>query len=338
MTKKHLTFCAATAAGAIAFTGLTVAPASADTNDQRSALTAAADQMHDTGTKASGKASQALSTALDGLSSTKRSAKAVTSDSDYFLRDTYSDDYYDTYATPGLLGASVAVPRSNGSTMLGVGLLDTYSSGYDTVSGSAALLIDANADGSTDYIAMTPASYMSLDTGYQAPITKRVGSSWVSTGQTATWLRGSDYYGVAFDWKALGVKNIQWSFGTMDSYDNTDFAPDDYGTPIDLGQGQSITPPPTGGGETVQSLPSKVGKITVTKRKGRTKLDWANTPSAYSYRVKILGKGAKYKTWGYVSSSKVTLKTKPGKYYSIEITAENGLGYGKPQYKSFTSR
>lgn len=342
MHTKYLAACAATTAGAIAITGLALAPASASASDVGIDITSAARQFDREGRRISDGSSAELRAAMEGVATAKRSAKAVTSDNDYYIRDTYTDAYYDTYAVPGLLGSSVAVPRSNGANLLGVGLLDAYSSGSMTISGGAALLIDANADGQTDYMAMTPDSYMSLDSGYTSPISRKVSGNWVSTGQSAVWLRGDDYYGVSLDWKALGVKNVQWTFGVMDPSGDSDFAPDAYGSTIDLGYGQSVapapTPPPSTGGGSVQSLPAKVGAITVTKRKGRTKIDWPNTPGAQSYRVKVSTNGSKYRTWGTVGSSKATLSTKAGRNYSVAVQAKNAAGYGQARYRTFRSR
>jgi hypothetical protein len=296
------------------------------------------DQMTTADRPLTPKMSSDLASSLDAVASTRRTAKAITSDNDYFIRDTYADDYYDTYAVPGLIGASIAVPRTNASTLLGVGMLDTYSSGYMTTSGGAGLLIDANADGLTDYMALTPDSYMSLDTGYTTAITKKVGSSWVSTGQTAMWLRSDDYYGVALEWKGLGIKDVRWTFGIIDSAGDTDYAPDQYATPVDLAYGQAVTPPPPSGGGAVTSLPAKVGKLSVTKRKGRTSVSWPKAAGATSYQVKVSTNGSKYKTWGKTRSSKATISTKSGKAYSVAVRAKNSVGYGQFRYKSFAAR
>jgi hypothetical protein len=337
MTKsKSIALCAASAAGALTLTTVGIAPASADSSEPSSDLTSAVELFARKGKTTPTSESARLHADLDAISGGQRSAKAITSDSDYYVNDTHVDAYYDTYAVPGLIGSSLAVPRSDGSKVLAVGALDTYSDGYMTIPGAAALMIDTNGDADTDFMAMTPEAYMTLDSVYSTPIARKVAGNWVNTGYSAMWLRGDDYYGVALDWRALGLTNVRWTFGVIDSSGETDFAPDTFSSPIDLGSGQVVTPPPGSG--SIQSAPAKVGAVSVRKHKRRTTLDWPNTAGARSYRIKVSTNGSKYKTWGAVGSSKVTIATKSGKRYRVAISAKNAAGFGLTRYKSFTAR
>lgn len=250
---------------------------------------------------------------------TERKAMTLESRAGYHIYD-YEYDGYDSVAYPELLGAVATVATDSPDRFIVAGVTETYTSGYSR----AYLHLDTNGDGNTDYITGTPTSYMGLDLGYSMPIGKVNSDNTVTlTTQNASWLRTDDGYGVSIAWRSLGVQNVRWSMGTVDSYGDSDYVPNLWSGTLDLMTGQ-YPPPVATPPATTTNKPSSV-RLTVKRNGFRSvKAKWTKSAGATKYSVQLRSRG-KTRYYQTTSRSKVWWNLKPGAY-TVKVWPTNGSG------------
>lgn len=134
--------------------------------------------------------------------------------------------------SPELTGAGLVVypedPVTQGDDSSVLVIVSTTDA--QTLSGDwSEVWLDTTGDEVDDYRIISPAVYMDQDAGYMAPIEWNNAGTWTTTGEGALVVRFADGYGVAFDWRALGLTSVRFITGLVDEPGLLwDQAPDDY--------------------------------------------------------------------------------------------------------------
>ncbi|WP_285552683.1 fibronectin type III domain-containing protein [Actinoplanes regularis] len=158
-------------------------------------------------------------------------ATEIVADPDAVVMDVQEDAIGDSPQVPELAAALMMVPRSDPNYVL----FYAYATSETRDSDFAAVSIDADGDGVTDFMTGTPTSLTASDGVVLSPIFAVQDGDLVQTGYDAGWARYDDGYASVLDKTELGLSSASFVFGLMDEMDNVDFAPDYFtGAPVPL--------------------------------------------------------------------------------------------------------
>jgi hypothetical protein len=164
------------------------------------------------------------------------SAQDLVDEPGFLVFDFYPDDG-DGTSVPRIDEAAMMVDADFPKEAYGVSVTDRATRKYMTDNGSlVALKLDLNKDSLTDLLALTPQRPMKEGTWYGSTFGQWDGVQYVDSGIPVYWNRDSNAYLVSFDWDKLPKTNVAWIMGIVNEFGGSDFAPNDFGTPVQLDQ------------------------------------------------------------------------------------------------------